>query len=305
MSTATESTSLVRVPVAETALATIEAIAMECSLVNANGASHMTKALKMAAGIKALRRAMSNEVMQEIMELQGSSLGFRTDKDTGNGYPVEAVKECAIEHLLRGGHLVGNEMNIIASRAYQTKEFFTRMLRVFPGLTDLRLHPGVPVLGGGGALVPYSATWKLFGEPDRIDRQLTKLQDGTQLDERICVKVNQGMGADAILGKAERKIKAAIYNRLTGSSFTEADPDDPVRSARAPVQTLEGLADKLEEKPVDENKPLTIDGYFADCATLRACEDRLNELFAENVDASEADLRAACESRKDVIKGRK
>ncbi len=46
-------------------------------------------------------------------------------------------------------------------------------------------------------------------------------KDGT--DMRIPVKVNGGMGADAILGKAERKMLFRIYQRVNGSSFGAVD----------------------------------------------------------------------------------
>lgn len=235
----------------------IESITSQCSLEAIGNDGHFVRAMRLAAGVNALRKAITHDIMRELMSLQGSPLGFRTDKDSGDGYKEEIVKECAIEVLLRGGHWVGNEFNIIAGRAYLTKEFFTRKLREFPGLTDLRLFPGVPHMANGGALVPYSATWKLNGVPGRIDRMLTKQgNDGPQIDERICVRVNAGMGADAILGKAERKIKAAIYSRITGTEFTDGEADESAQSRPLPT-TLDDLAARLAgpvttKAPADE-----------------------------------------------------
>lgn len=220
--------------VTDESIARLEDIASQCGLMSVNGGGTFTRAFKLAAGIRALRSAITDEMMDDVMQLQGSSLGFKTDKDKDRnkdgsfGYGREEVKECAIECILRGGMLVGNEMNIIAGRFYATKEFFTRVLREFPGLTDLVLTPGVPVLvpGGTTALVPYTSTWKLNGKSDILEKTTRKLEDGSTEDTRISVRVNGGMGPDAVLGKAERKMRAAIYNRITCSNISDADVDD-------------------------------------------------------------------------------
>lgn len=212
------------------------------------------RALKLANGIKQLKDAIT-PLMPLIMELQGTSLGFRTDKDKDGGYGEEVVKECAIECILRGGQLVGNEMNIIASRFYATKEFFTRALREFPGLTKLEMFPGVPALGNGGALVPYIATWNLNGVSDRLEK-IAKLGTDNKTvveDTRICVRVNNGMGSDAILGKAERKMRAAIYSRITGSNVLDADVTDDPKTIVIPAGASKSqeLAARLGVNPVD------------------------------------------------------
>lgn len=252
----TENTSVItfKTPLAE--LANIEAIAGQCSLQMTNAQGNFQRALTMAAGIRMLRKAISPEIMGGIMELCGTKLGFRTDLDSKpQGYAVEIVKECVIEHVLRGGMIVGNEMNIIAGNAYQTKEFFSRMLAEHPGLTDLQLFPGVPVMSSErGALVAYSATWKLHGQAMRIDRKQTKLDDGSILDERLSIRVNSGMGPDAVLGKAERKIKAAIYARITGTIITDADVTDG-EAPRRPVANLDDLTDRLQGTDANGVKP--------------------------------------------------
>lgn len=240
--------SLITIKTPMEELARIESIATECRLVMSGATGNFQRALITARGIKLLRDALTPEIMAGIMALQGSKLGFRTDKDKEGGYPVDVVKDCAIEQVLRGGLLVGNEMNIIAGNAYQTKEFFTRMLAELPGFTDLKLFPGVPASGGEGrAIVAYVATWNYGGKPGRIDKLQTKLEDGTILDERLSIVVNRGMGPDAVLGKAERKIKAAIYARLTGTIITDADIDD-AGSAPRQVANLSDLTQRLEEK---------------------------------------------------------
>ena len=201
----------------------IESIAQECNLLALSDAGRFSKAITLANGIKRLQLALTGEVMAQIMPLQGNTLGFRTDRDSKGGYKIEQVRDCLIEAVLRGANPVGNEFNIIASRSYMTKEFFTRMVGEFPGLTDLKLRPGIPSIQGKSALVPYVVTWKLDGVLKKIER--VKTEDD---DTRIPVRVNEGQGPDAVIGKATRKILAQIYTELTGSaaSFPDGEADE-------------------------------------------------------------------------------
>lgn len=262
-------------------LARVETILTEFSAITGgNESSHFGRAFSLAAAIRALHQSITEDMMKDIMHLQGTGLGFLTDKDNGKptpGYPVEDVKLVAIEAALMGAHWVGNEFNIISCRPYLTKNFFTRKLREFPGLTDLKLSPGVPTLvGDKGALVPYVATWKVNGREMRIERLLKRLDDKSELDERIPIKVNSGMGSDAILGKAERKIKAQIYNLLTGSSLSDGDVEDVGLSAggTAPVRRLDDLAARLEGKTEPQAQTAEPDSTLIDtaAAAFNACE---------------------------------
>ncbi len=209
------------------AIATINNALKDCSIDQVRELPAMEQAIVLANGMRALRAALTDEIVGKLlMPLQGSSLGFRTDKDAGQGYSIEVVRDCAIEAMIRGFQPVGNEFNIIASRAYFTKEGFTRKVSEFPGLTDLEFEIGVPhIAGDKGALVPYTARWKLNGKPDQIVRDLLKREDGSVSDQRIPIRVNSGMGADAILGKARRKILAQIYEKVSGAKFAPTDGD--------------------------------------------------------------------------------
>ena len=175
--------------------------------------------LMMASAVRQLGELITDDMMADVMELQNTSLGFRTDKP--EGYGVAVVKTCVIEAVLRGVRVVGNEMNIISGRLYITKEGCSRLVREFPGLANLKLMPGVPAIGSTGALVDFRATWTLNGDPQQMDRVKSVVDD-----HRIPVKVNKGMGVDAVLGKATRKILAAIYGELTGTH--EAVPEGDV-----------------------------------------------------------------------------
>lgn len=93
-------------------------------------------------------------------------------------------------------------------------------------MDKFRIDWGVPSSGTGGALVPALATWELNGKPDRLDCRVTKRADGED-DMRIPIRVNKGMGADAIIGKAERKVCHRVYEIITGISLPSVDEDEP------------------------------------------------------------------------------
>jgi hypothetical protein len=210
-------------------IAAIDAVIKECALQHLDGKEEMQKAFVMAHGIRQLRELITDDAMKDVMQLQGTALGFRTDKDSGQGYPVQLVKDCLIEASLRGLRPIGNEWNIISGRVYVTKEGFARLVREYPGMTDLELLPQVPRMKDGGALVTYRAKFKVDGVPAEIERE-------------IPVRVNTGMGADAILGKATRKMLCAIYERLTGSEYSlpEGDVTDvlPEQESRTKRSTI-------------------------------------------------------------------
>lgn len=171
---------------------------------------HIAKTLKMAEGIELLEQALNPVIMSKIMRLKGTRLGFRTDeRGAEKKYDVIIIKRCVIEALFMKLNITGNQFNVIAGNTYVTKEGFTYLIREYKGLTDLiqKIDIDYAAATKFQAIVIYSAAWKLNGQDQSID-------------ERIPVRVNSGMGADAILGKGERKGLARIFRMLTGSAHT-------------------------------------------------------------------------------------
>jgi hypothetical protein len=60
--------------------------------------SPIRRAISQAACLDTLRKTISEhpEVMNVITGLQGSPLGFLTDKDKANGYPASTLADCAM-----------------------------------------------------------------------------------------------------------------------------------------------------------------------------------------------------------------
>lgn len=217
------------------------------------GKGAFTAAIAVADAIGQLKAKLTDEVMQPIKQLQGTALGFKTDKDNAGGYPVEVIREVFIEATLKGFKMVGNQTNIIAGRFYATKEgfedFFLRQARAGK-FTDYRDTYSVPKLvTADEAIVTVTATWKWEGKADKFD------------STPISIRVNKGQGADAILGKAKRKLLARIYSRVTGTVITEGDANEPAidvtvtptpgdtgQAASGANPPPEGLSDEVREK---------------------------------------------------------
>jgi hypothetical protein len=251
----------------------IEFALTRCSLEEIKAIPQMKRAIALATGMKAIRAALTTEVVKELfMPLQGSALGFRTDKDKDGGYDIATVTDCLIEALIRGFSPVGNEFNIIARRAYFTKEGLERKVAEWPGISGFESAPGVPFMTpAGNALVAYRGRWLLNGELMVLncDRYPVELQDADgqamrdadgkvltrDVDERIPVIVNSGMGPDAILGKARRKYLNRVLLKLGGQLFAVPDGDaseviETTGSTVDPKEATKARVDKL----VDERR---------------------------------------------------
>ena len=186
--------------------------AAAAGLIAQKEASQFRKMAMVAGAIQELRALLTPKVMAPIMALQGSSLGFRTDKDSSGGYGIDVVRDCLIEATLQGVYPVGNEFNIISARCYITTEGFGHKLTEIPGLSYM-ITPTVPVMKNGGAVVEMLVEWKYNG---KSNSQIIN----------IAVRVNAGMGTDAIIGKATRKARAWLFTAVTGQEVGEGDAGD-------------------------------------------------------------------------------
>ncbi len=201
-------------------LAELDAFAESNNLsVLTEGKGSFTAAINVAAAINQLKQMLTPEVMQPIMGLQGTALGFKTDKDKEGGYPIDTVREVFVEATLKGFKMVGNQSNIIAGRFYATKEgfedFFLRLAKKGE-FTDFRDSYSMPkIITEVEAHVTVSASWKFKGIADKME------------NVPISIRINKGQGADAILGKAKRKLLAKIYARVTGTVVTDGEAGDP------------------------------------------------------------------------------
>lgn len=168
-------------------------------------------AIRRADAIVAIRDALTDDVMRRFYPLMNTSLGFRTDRPNKRNpkpYEVHEVRVCMVEALLMGLRLTDNEWNIISDRCYVTREGFTRLLKEHHGLTDLKISPGIPSGDPSrGVVIPYSCVWRLDG----VEQTLTA---------SIPVRGGEYSTIDQLLGKGDRKIKARIWAKVTGSEVS-------------------------------------------------------------------------------------
>jgi hypothetical protein len=145
---------------------------------------------------------------------------------------------------MRGLTLHGNQWNIIGGRCYITKEGMRIIVGNLPGLTDLNLSPSIPQFTGIGAVLDFRATWKIEGKPQELTR-------------KIVVKAGPGE-VDLAIGKATRKMLAAVYEKVTGSSISDGEIEEPIPPRQIQTQQVQRgpasiIADlRLAERQGDE-----------------------------------------------------
>lgn len=262
----------------------------------------------LAAAIRQIDALITPDMMADVMWLMNDPLGFLTDRDPSRAkgdkevipYPEKVVKRCVIAAGLKGARFTGNEMNIISAKHYLTKEFFIRKVREFPGLTDLVCVYGVPRNQGSITVVDATATWKLNGEAQGLERTGANA---------IPIKVNEGGSNDMNLGKAVRKLMASIYERLTGSAQGDVDPandPDPIDPSQAMLgdarqqDTFDSQAhpsDDYQQAPRDrasDNRPggevdpwSAIEARYANCLDVKQVANLTAKIRSEwpDVDA--------------------
>jgi hypothetical protein len=180
--------------------------------------SEMERAFATAALMQRIRTELARPgVLDAIASLQNSAVGFLTDAPNDKHptpYTHDELRDPVAECLLRGFSFVGNEMNVIARRFYAAKNGLTRKLKELDGLTDLKIIPGIPRMSGDRGAV--------------VEMQITCTYNGRPIAETLefAIRVNSMMGADAIIGKAERKAKHWLYTYLTGSEMPEGEVED-------------------------------------------------------------------------------
>lgn len=202
-------------------LVAAETINSQVLAVLSDKSQNFTNAFAMANAITVIRNVLTPDVMQPIMSLAGSKLGFRTDRDKPskgqmpNPYPLETVKDCLIDAVLLGLNPTGNQFNIIASNMYVTKEGFTFLLKKVKGLKYSIIYPSVNFSNDKQtALVVCNITYQV-GEEKEVKQVL-----------EFTVKAGSYATSDSCIGKAERKAKCWLYNHVAGTDLTDGDAED-------------------------------------------------------------------------------
>lgn len=200
--------------------------------------SQFKRAFMIAETIGELRNILTPKVMEPFMKLQNTSIGFKTDNP--GGYTVDIVRDCVIEATLKGVYTVGNEFNIISGQCYITKEGYFHKLRDIPNFSWIET-PAIPRVGESGAVIKVKLEWTL-----------NKKQSEKELE--LAIRVNRGMGVDAIVGKALRKSRAWLYTTVTGQEVGDGDVEGEIIdvSAKEPQKSPFEETPKAPEKKPEE-----------------------------------------------------
>ena len=207
--------------------------------VLSNKVEGFEKAFVMSSAIQVLKERLTPEFMKPIMALQGSNLGFKTDKDKNGGYSELEVKACLIDAVLLGLQPTGNEFNIISGNMYPTRQGFGSLLKKVNGLKYSIAYSN-PIFTQDKTSATCTATikWELNGEKN-------------QQSVEFAIKSNAYATADAILGKAERKARRWLFNTVEGTDIPDGDvtdiPHTEVSSRPNPTVTA---AEKSRERTV-------------------------------------------------------
>lgn len=173
-----------------------------------------------AQALNSIRELFTDEMLQEVRKLENTRMGYLTDRDPNRAkpgekvhpYPDQVVKDCLIEGALRGFRWMGNEINILAGSFYATKDGLLRKIREQVQGYRENVEP-VTQFSGGNCQIKVSATWTRDGKKD-------------QASGVACVRINNGMGVDAIRGKAEAKLRRMVLFVLGDQEEALRDPDE-------------------------------------------------------------------------------
>lgn len=219
------------------------------------------KVVALAQATKAVATAVKDN-WESLKDLKDSPLGFLTDESgRKNDFKYSDVAlQTAITHgILLGGLPFNGEITVVSAKAYLGKAHYRRRISECERIANLALQFGaITMHGESRALVEAMVSWQLDGAAQSL-----ALVKTTELDKRIPVRVNAGMGDDAILGKAERKILKRVWELSTGRQVVDGEDEDD--------RTVEGTTEKPSAPAVPTTEELR-SAFAAFVERIRAAE---------------------------------
>lgn len=169
----------------------------------------------------------TDDATTRIRALVNSDIGFRTDRE----YQPEVIRRCVIDALWKGLRVVGNEFNIIGGRVYCTSAGYAGLLDRHPNI-DGAIEVTVVTNEIDGNMAIMSGRVKFHYMTPGTRGFLPREES---LDVRM--RIVQGVGLDALEGKARRKLLKAAYDSVNGnvSTVVDGDIDDPEANAEPPA----------------------------------------------------------------------
>lgn len=182
-----------------------------------------------ARAVRELEKAITDELLTDIVALQNHPMGFKTDRQPGKSSPYSKaeLRPVVVQALSMGASFDGNEFNVLAGNLYLTKEYYSRQCKDV-GVRELKVHLGSPARQKFDEksflfLVAASATWRFA---DRLMSLEWDVIEG-ESDNRLIVKGYSTSSIDEIHGKCRRRVLKAIFEEVSGISLEEETDDDP------------------------------------------------------------------------------
>jgi hypothetical protein len=239
------------------------------------------KPIVMAMAIKDLREALTAEAMAAVKELAGTSLGFLTDKPADNQYPVDVIRECVVEAMIRGVGVVGNQFNIIAGRFYMARNGWEAKLRK-AGCTQIvptvgrpeDVREGTPNQRG---FAKYTAT---FGAQAACVKNGQRFVVSTCLSDGIDGRIEAsafGKDLSDCLAGMKGKVEARILKKLYCLACDAIETDEDAEPAT--VIVVEEPAATITEQPRDIAADNAHDATVLEASHCKGVLDRLQKLL--------------------------
>lgn len=220
---------------------------------------NFTRAIAYGMAVANLREALDEKVMKALLKLKNSKLGFRTDETVNQPYPMQLVRDCIIDAATLGLQCVGNQFNIIGGNMYVTKEGFTFLLRQLSqqgALRDMKFiyHPADITESSTMGTARNGEQYQKIEREGRVMVEVSCVYQGKAISEQLefVIRVNKGMSQDAVLGKAERKAKAWLYNYLTDQAISDGEAEVAEEPAMRNVTPREAVVKPAFLEPVQQ-----------------------------------------------------
>ena len=219
----------------------------------------------------ALRETMTDQVVERYFRpLAGQKFGFRTDR---NNYPTEVLRSCIIDAILLGLAPTGNQFNIISGNCYPTKEGYTNLLKKIGVDYKIEILPNTSQ-DNSYAIMPCRVTYT-YGTAKNV-----------KWDKDIVIPKKGNENYDLLAGKANKRIKQALYEYLTGTDWGYSD-DEIVVEAAANNRPAPQQPQTQPQAQVVEAEEVEVEGV------IQSDEEVLNMMFqALQVLDKEAFVRA-------------
>lgn len=164
----------------------------------------------------ALRETMTNQVVERYFRpLAGQKFGFRTDS---NNYSTEVLRSCIIDAILLGLAPTGNQFNIISGNCYPTKEGYTNLLKKIGVDYKIEILPNTSQ-DNSYAIMPCRVTYT-YGTAKNA-----------KWEKDIVIPKKGNENYDLLAGKANKRIKQALYEYLTGTDWGYSDDEIVVEAS--------------------------------------------------------------------------